>query len=177
MWYRDFWILLQSCTGRQTARQSIMQLLRRNKKFLVRCRFFGVFTSGTLPIKKKHHIYWEEIKFGSRQKEMIFNKKCCNRDLLLVTITKKKWSWRRILKIKINQTPRSWIGNTIRHKEFVVKTLEGAISGKKVVGRSRLQQLKQVARNTGADSYTAMKRMACNNSRWKAANQLKYCRI
>ena len=28
-------------------------------------------------------------------------------------------------------------------------------------------------RNTGADTYTAMKRMACNNSRWKAANQSK----
>jgi hypothetical protein len=27
--------------------------------------------------------------------------------------------------------------------------------------------------NTGADSYTAMKRMACNNSRSKAANQSK----
>jgi hypothetical protein len=25
----------------------------------------------------------------------------------------------------------------------------------------------------GADSYTAMKRIACNKSRWKAANQSK----
>jgi hypothetical protein len=50
---------------------------------------------------------------------------------------------------------------------------EGAISGKKPVGRPRLQYLKQVARNTAADSYTAMKRMAGNNSRWKAANQSK----
>jgi len=41
------------------------------------------------------------------------------------------------------------------------------------VGRPRLQYLKQVARNTGADSYTAMKRMACNSSSWKAANQSK----
>ena len=32
---------------------------------------------------------------------------------------------------------------------------------------------KTAGRNTGADSYTAMKRMACNNSRWKAANQSK----
>jgi hypothetical protein len=39
--------------------------------------------------------------------------------------------------------------------------------------RLPLQYLKQVARNTGADSYTAMKRMACNNCRWKAANQSK----
>jgi hypothetical protein len=46
---------------------------------------------------------------------------------------------------------------------------------KKAVGRPRLQYLKQVARNTGADSYeyTAMKKMACNSSRWKAANQSK----
>jgi hypothetical protein len=33
--------------------------------------------------------------------------------------------------------------------------------------------LKQVARKTAADSYTAMKRMACNKSRWKAAIQSK----
>jgi len=54
-----------------------------------------------------------------------------------------------------------------------VNILEGAISGKKAVGRPGLKCLKQVARNTAADSYTAMKRMACNNSRWKAANQSK----
>jgi hypothetical protein len=57
--------------------------------------------------------------------------------------------------------------------EFVVNTLEGAISGKKAVGRPRLQYLKQVARNTRADSYPAMKRMACNKFSWKAANQSK----
>jgi len=44
---------------------------------------------------------------------------------------------------------------------------------KKAVRRPRLQYLKQVARNTGSDRYTAMKRMNCNNSRWKAANQSK----
>jgi len=53
-----------------------------------------------------------------------------------------------------------------------VNILEGVISRKKAVGR-QLQYLKQVARNTGADSDTAMKRMSCNNSRWKAANQSK----
>jgi len=58
--------------------------------------------------------------------------------------------------------------------EFVVNILEGAISGKKAVGRPRLQFSKQVARNTRADSYRAMKSMACNNSRWKADNQSKY---
>jgi hypothetical protein len=67
----------------------------------------------------------------------------------------------------------SWIGHTIRYNEFVVNILEGAIYGKKAVGRPRLQYLKQVARSTAADSYTAIKRMACNNSRWKAANQSK----
>jgi hypothetical protein len=43
----------------------------------------------------------------------------------------------------------SWIGHIIRH-EFVVNVLEGAILGKKT-----------------------MTRMACNNPRWKAANQSK----
>ena len=52
--------------------------------------------------------------------------------------------------------------------------LEGAISGKEAVGRPRIQYLKQVARNTGADSYTEMERMACNNCGWKAASQSKY---
>jgi hypothetical protein len=79
---------------------------------------------------------------------------------------------RLILKILKNRR-HSWIGHIIRHNELVVNILEGAISGKKAVGRPRLQYLKQVARNTAADSYTAMKRMACNNSRWKAANQSK----
>jgi hypothetical protein len=80
---------------------------------------------------------------------------------------------RLLLKILKNRR-HSWIGHTVRHNEFVVNILEGAISGEKAVGRPRLQYLKQVARNTAADSYTAMKRMACNNSRWKAANQSKY---
>jgi hypothetical protein len=51
--------------------------------------------------------------------------------------------------------------------------IETAIFGKRAVGKPRLQYLKQVARNTGADSYTAMKGMACSSSRWKAANQSK----
>jgi hypothetical protein len=33
---------------------------------------------------------------------------------------------------------RSWIGHKIRHKEFVVNILEGAISGNKAVGRHQL---------------------------------------
>jgi hypothetical protein len=40
-----------------------------------------------------------------------------------------------------------------------------------------IQFLKQVARYTVANSYTTMKRMACNKSRWKAANQSKDWRI
>jgi len=78
------------------------------------------------------------------------------------------------LLLKIIQNRRhSWIGHTVRHNEFVVDILEGTISGKRAVGRPRLRYLKQVARNTAAGSYIAMKRMACNNSRWKAASQLK----
>jgi hypothetical protein len=42
------------------------------------------------------------------------------------------------------------------HIEFVLNILEGALTGKNAVGRPRLKYLKQVARNTGADSYTAM---------------------
>jgi porphobilinogen deaminase len=104
------------------------------------------------------------------------------------------WCWRRILKIKwtdrikndevfqrakeerlllkiLKSGCHSWIGHTIRHNELVVNIFEGAISGKKTVGRPRLQYLKQVARNTEADSYTAMKRMAGDNPRWKAAKK------
>jgi len=60
---------------------------------------------------------------------------------------------RLILKILKNRR-HSWLGHTIRHNEFVVNILEGAISGgkKNAVGRPRLQYLKQVARNTGAYS-------------------------
>jgi hypothetical protein len=79
---------------------------------------------------------------------------------------------RLLLRILKNRR-HSWIGHIIRHNEFVVNILEGAISGKKAVGRPRLQYLKQVARNTTADSYTGMKRMACNKSRWKAAKKSK----
>jgi len=44
---------------------------------------------------------------------------------------------------------------------------------KKAMGRPGLQYLKQATRNTAADSYTAVKRMACNSSRWRAASQSK----
>jgi len=79
---------------------------------------------------------------------------------------------RLLLKILKNRR-HAWIGDIIRHNEFEVNILEGTISGKKAMGKPRLEYLKQVARNSGADSYTAMKRMAFNNSRWKAANQSK----
>jgi hypothetical protein len=76
-----------------------------------------------------------------------------------------------ILLLKILKNRRhSWIGHIIRHNEFVVNILEGAISGKKAVGRPGLQYLTKVARKIAADSYIAMKIMAFNNSRWKAAN-------
>jgi hypothetical protein len=40
-------------------------------------------------------------------------------------------------------------------------------------GKSRVKYLKQFTRYRGADSYRAMKRMAYNKSRWRAANQPK----
>jgi hypothetical protein len=52
----------------------------------------------------------------------------------------------------------------------------GAEQENHTVGRGPMHDqkgLKQVARNAGADSYTAMQRMACSNSRGKAANQSK----
>jgi len=110
------------------------------------------------------------------------------------------WCWRRMLKIKCTENitndeafqrtkeerlllklfknrHHSWIGQTIRHDEFVVNILEGIIFRKRAVERPRLPYLKEVARNTGTDSCKAMKRTACNNSRWKAANQSKVRRI
>ena len=73
---------------------------------------------------------------------------------------------RSLLKILKNRR-HSWTGHILRHNEFVVNIIEGTVLGKKAVGRPRLQYLKQVARNTGAvySCYTAMKIMACNNSR------------
>ena len=68
----------------------------------------------------------------------------------------------RLLLKMLNNGRHSWIGHIIRHSEFVVNILGGAISGKKAMGRPRLQYLKQVARSIGADSYTTMKRIACN---------------
>jgi hypothetical protein len=64
-----------------------------------------------------------------------------------------------LLKIQKNRR-HSRIWQITRQNELAVNILEGSISGKKAVGRPRLQYLKQVARNTEADSYTAMKRMA-----------------
>jgi len=48
------------------------------------------------------------------------------------------------------------------HIQPHVQSVPGLFTGDKTAGR-----------NTGGDSYTVMKRMACNNSRWKAANQSK----
>ena len=60
---------------------------------------------------------------------------------------------RLLLKIKKKNRRHSWIGHTVRRKECVVNILEGAMFGKiKAVGRPGLQYLKQVARNTAADS-------------------------
>ena len=65
----------------------------------------------------------------------------------------------------------SSVGHTIRHNEFVAIILEGAISGKKGCGKTSTAYLKQVARNTAADSYTEMEITACINLRWKSTNK------
>jgi hypothetical protein len=52
-----------------------------------------------------------------------------------------------ILLLKIFKNTRHlWVGHIIRHNEFVVNIFEGAISGKKIIGRPRLHYLKQFAR-------------------------------
>jgi len=79
---------------------------------------------------------------------------------------------RIFLKIFKNRR-NSLIGHTIGHNEFVVNILEGSIFGKNGVGRPRLQYSKQDSRNTAADSYRAMERMACSSCRWKADSQSK----
>jgi hypothetical protein len=45
---------------------------------------------------------------------------------------------RLLLKVLKNRY-LSWIGHIVRHNEFTVNILEGAISGKKAVGRPRIQ--------------------------------------
>jgi hypothetical protein len=80
-----------------------------------------------------------------------------------------------ILKILKNRH-HSWIGNRIRHNELVVNILEGAISGRKAMGKSGLQSLEEVGTNTGADGYTVIK-MALQQFQMKAANQSKDRRI
>ena len=58
---------------------------------------------------------------------------------------------------------RSWIGHTIRHNKLVLNILEGVIYGKKCRRKTSTTILKEFARNTGADSNKAMKRIACNS--------------
>ena len=41
------------------------------------------------------------------------------------------------------------------------------------VGRPRLKYVKQINRNTEADSYRAMKRVGCKNFGWETAKKLK----
>ena len=56
---------------------------------------------------------------------------------------------------------------------YKMQRLEVSGAVRPIYGSLGVKRLKQVASNTGTDSYAAMKRMACNKSRWKAANQSK----
>jgi hypothetical protein len=71
----------------------------------------------------------------------------------------------------------SCIGYIIRHNEFVVNILEGAISGKMAVGRPRIKYLEQFDRHTSVDSCTATKGWLATIPELTAANQSKGCRI
>ena len=52
-------------------------------------------------------------------------------DLMNVEIFQRAKEERLLLKIKKKNRCQSWIGHTIRHNEFLVNILEGAISEKK----------------------------------------------
>ena len=58
--------------------------------------------------------------------------------IMNVEVFQKAKEERLLLKI-LKIISHSWIGHTIRHNKFVVNILEGAISGKKAVGRPGLQ--------------------------------------
>jgi hypothetical protein len=58
---------------------------------------------------------------------------------------------RLLLKI-LKKRRHSQTGHKIRHSEFALNVPEGTISGKKAVGKPRLQNLKRVTINTAADS-------------------------
>jgi hypothetical protein len=174
-------------------REDIMQRIREAKvSFNYKKQ---LFCSNNLSLETKKTLIksciWSVALYGSEKWTLVKNEKRvinafetrCWRSMLKIKWTdriKNEKVFRRvkeeslILKI-LNNRHHSWIGHIIRHNEFIVDILEGAISGKKAMGRPRLQYLKQAARNIGADSctYTTMKRMACNKSRWKAANQSK----
>jgi hypothetical protein len=94
-----------------------------------------------LEIKKKL-IYWSVAVYVSESRTLGKNEE-------IVVNAFETWSWRRTLKIKwtdrimndevfqrakeerliLKNGRLSWIGRTIRHHEFVVNILEGAISG------------------------------------------------
>jgi hypothetical protein len=61
-------------------------------------------------------------------------------------------------------TYRAIIIKYVKIHKFIT-SLKEQYPEKKAVGRPRLQYLKQVDRNKGADSCRAMEIMACNNSR------------
>ena len=102
------------------------------------------------------------------------------------------WCWRRMLKISwidkirndfqrageertllkvLKRRRHKWIGHVFRHNPFVSNVLTGMVEGKVARGRPRLEYIKQVIQNAGADNLSAMKKMTYDKTRWKAANQ------
>jgi hypothetical protein len=70
----------------------------------------------------------------------------------------------RLLLEILNNGRHSWIGHTIRHIGFVVNILEGAISGKKAVGRPRLQNLKRVDRSVSLRQNSMLNTPNCTRN-------------
>jgi hypothetical protein len=168
------YLLGSTIKKRKKNREDIVQRIREaklmfnNKKLLLCSNNFSLEMKKTL-IKS---CIWSVALYGSetwtlgKNEERVINafETRCWRKMLKIKWTDRitnKEVWvkeERLLLKMLNNGRHLWIGHIIRHSEFVVNILEGAISGKKAMGRPRLQYLKQVDRNIEADSYTTMKK-------------------
>jgi len=63
------------------------------------------------------------------------------------------------------------------YNEFVVNILEGAIFGKKALEKPRLQYLKEVGRNIGADCYIAMNRSGLQQIQMESCQPIQRLRV
>ena len=59
----------------------------------------------------------------------------CFYDITLLLLVFQRAKEERLLLKILKNRHHSWIGHIIRHNDFVVNILEGALSGKKAVGK------------------------------------------